>query len=148
MKKEYLEQIEKVKEIRMKELFAIIKSSGKTELLEKFGIALLQNQMIEEYLRNLIIFSNSKNGIKTKIDLEVTFGKLITIFDQYVIKSEEYEKLHELLKECKSLRNLLIHNIFEIEYFFDIVELLDSYINIEENILNQIDKYRIKVEIS
>ncbi len=146
MSKEFLEHEKKIKEIRMKELFAVIKSSGKTELLEKFGVVLLQNQMIEENLRNLIKFSNSKKGVTTKINLYDTFGKLISLFEQYVIRVDEYEALYELLEECRDLRNTLVHKIFEIEYFFDIVEIVDECINVEEKILEVLDMYWIKIE--
>lgn len=146
MDEELLEHVKKIKEIRMRELFAVIKSSGKTELLEKFGVVLLQNQMIEENLRNLIKFSNSKNGVTTKLNLDVTFGKLISLFEQYVIRIEKYDYLDELLEECRSLRNTLIHNIFEIEYFFDIVEVVDECIIVEEKILEELDMYWIKIE--
>ena len=146
MDEEFLERVKKIKEIRMKELFAVIKSSGKTELLEKFGVVLLQNQMIEENLRNLIKYSNSKNGVTAKLNLDVTFGKLIYLFEQYVIRIEKYDYLYELLEECRSLRNTLIHNIFEIEYFFDIVEVVDECITVEEKILEELDMYWIKIE--
>lgn len=146
MDKEFLEHVKKIKEIRMKELFAVIKSSGKTELLEKFGVVLLQNQMIEENLRNLIKFSNSKNGVTTKLNLDITFGKIIKLFKKYVIRIDGYGSLCELLKECLDLRNTLVHNIFEIEYFFDIVEVIDECIVIEEKILKELDMYWIKIE--
>lgn len=146
MDEEFLEHVKKIKEIRMKELFAVIKSSGKTELLEKFGVVLLQNQMIEENLRNLIKFSNSKNGVTTKLNLDITFGKLINLFKEYVIRIDGYDSLYELLEECLDLRNTLVHNIFEIEYFFDIVEIVEECITVEEKILEALDMYWIKIE--
>lgn len=146
MDEEFLEHVKQIKEIRMKELFAVIKSSGKTQLLEKFGVLLLQNQMIEENLRNLIKFSNSQNGVTAELNLDVTFGKLINLFKQYVIRIDGYDSLNELLAECLNLRNTLVHNIFEIEYFFDIVEIVDECINVEEKILKALDMYWIKIE--
>ena len=145
---EFMEHVKQIKEVRMKELFAIIKSSGKCNLLEKFGVAVLYNQMIEKNLKDLIIISNKRNSITDNCDLDkLTFGPLISKFDECVIKLEGYPELKSLLDSCRHSRNVLIHKIFEIEYFFDIVEILEEYIQDEENVIRTLELYSIKLRI-
>lgn len=83
-----------MKLVREKELSAIIQSSGKCNLLEKFGAVMLYNRIIEEKIKNLIVFSNKENYVHLKINLDsLTFGKLLEKFDEYVIKTKAYDKL-------------------------------------------------------
>lgn len=77
----------------------------------------------------------------------LTFGLLISKFDERVVKLEGYQELKSLLDSCRHSRNVLIHNIFEIEYFFDIVEILDEYIQDEENVLRTLELYSIKLRL-
>lgn len=146
---EFKNHVKRIKEVRMKELSAIIQSSGKSNLLEKFGVALLYNQMIEYTLKNLIIISKVKNNISSDTDMDrYTFGKLIKEMDSYMIKLENYDELRAVLQECLLHRNTLVHNIFEIEYFFDIVEILEIYIENEEKTIKLLDWYWIELENS
>lgn len=91
-----------MKLVRAKELSAIIQSSGKCNLLEKF--------------------------------------------DEYVIKTRAYNELSHSLNECRIFRNALVHKIFNIEYFFDIVEIADELIKAQEKIIDDLDLYKIEVE--
>lgn len=136
-----------MKLVRAKELSAIIQSSGKCNLLEKFGAIMLYNQMIEEKIKNLIVFSNKENHVHSKINLDsLTFGKLLEKFDEYVIKTRAYNELSHSLNECRIFRNALVHKIFNIEYFFDIVEIADELIKAQEKIIDDLDLYKIEVE--
>lgn len=104
--------------------------------------------MIEKNLKDLIIISNKTNNITDNCDLDrLTFGLLISKFDERVVKLEGYQELKSLLDSCRHSRNVLIHNIFEIEYFFDIVEILDEYIQDEENVLKTLELYSIKLRL-
>jgi hypothetical protein len=41
-----------------------------------------------------------------------------------------------------------MHSIFDIEYFFDIVEILDDSVNNFENAKQQLSLYRLRIEIT
>lgn len=125
-----------VKSDRKVYLFHLAQDSSKKEdISSKIGAMLIYNQLIEEFLKDIVDYSI--NYIKAEIwpaeiqlslDLsKFTFGKLINAFEQYATIEPNREIILKYLKNYLKKRNEVVHNLFNIKDMKKLASELDEY---------------------
>ena len=139
---------------RKKELFRLAKQSkSETDIAHKIGGMLIYNQVIEQYLADII--DMSIHYIKADlwpvtIDLQIdadkaTFGKTIEYFRQYATIEPNREVLLEDLKKYNIKRNMVVHDLFDIRDLHRLSAELDEYADLAEQILKMLSDYEEEV---
>ena len=124
-------------------------SREQKEVSHKIGGMLIYNQLIEEFLKDIIELS--VNYIKAeiwpadvclKVDFsKLTFGKLIGEFKQYATKEYNRELLLEYLHKYNFKRNEVVHRLFEINDLDKLAVELDEYTFIADEIIFLLVEY-------
>lgn len=129
---------------RKKYLFKLAQQSKKqVEISHKIGGMLIYNQLIEEFLKDIIELSINyikaeiwPADVSLKVDFtKLTFGKLISEFKQYATIEHNREILLDYLKKYNLKRNEVVHNLFEIEDMDKLVKELDEYALLADEIV-------------
>ena len=135
---------------RKRYLFKLAQESkSQTELSHKIGGMLIYNQVIEEFLKDIVEYS--VNYIKAEIwpvqvhmkfDFsKATFGNLINHFKQYATIEYNREIIINELTAYKEKRNPVVHNLFNIEDFEKLSSELDEYALIADEIVYLLVEY-------
>ena len=129
---------------RKKYLFKLAQQSkNQVEISHKIGGMLIYNQLIEEFLKDIIELSINyikaeiwPADVSLKVDFtKLTFGKLISEFKQYATIEHNREILLDYLKKYNLKRNEVVHNLFEIEDMDKLVKELDEYALLADEIV-------------
>lgn len=129
---------------RKKYLFKLAQQSKKqVEISHKIGGMLIYNQLIEEFLKDIIELSINyikaeiwPADVSLKVDFtKLTFGKLINEFKQYATIEHNREILLDYLKKYNFKRNEVVHNLFEIEDMDKLAKELDGYALLADEIV-------------
>lgn len=125
------------------------KSKEEKEVSHKIGGMLIYNQLIEEFLKDIIELS--VNYIKAeiwpadvclKLDFsKMTFGKLINEFKQYATIEHNREILLNYLQKYNLKRNEVVHHLFEIEDLEKLAIELDEYALLADEIVYLLVEY-------
>ena len=139
---------------RKKQLFRLAQQSKQeSDIAHKIGGMLIYNQVIEQYLADII--DMSIHYIKADlwpvtIDLQVdadkaTFGKAIEYFRQYATIEPNRELLLKDLKKYNIKRNLVVHDLFDIQDLDRLSKELDEYAALADSILKLLADYETEV---
>lgn len=126
-----------------------LESQKKQDVSSKIGAMLIFNQVIEQFLEDIIELSiyyiKAKiwpASVSLKIDFEkVTFGKMIDLFKQYATIEYNRDIILKYLKQFSNKRNKVVHHLFEIEDLNVLSEELDEYALLAEEIVCLLIEY-------
>ena len=124
-------------------------SKASAEISEKIGAMLIYNQVIEQFLADIIELSIYyikaeiwPASVQLKVDFEkTTFGKMIELFKQYATIEYNRDTLLSYLKEYKTKRNQVVHKLFDIEDFAALSKELDQYADLADEIVHLLAEY-------
>lgn len=151
LNKEWENDREKLKK---RYLLNLVRSEFKQDSLpNKIGSILIYNQIIEQFLKEII--ETSVNYIKAeiwpsevelKVDFEnKTFGQLIYMFEQYATKENQRDVIISKLKDFNKKRNKVVHNLLTIENIEQLPLNMNSYIKLAEKIIVLLLEYNVNV---
>lgn len=131
-------------------LFKLAQESKSNEnISHKIGGLLIYNQVIEEFLKDLVAYSI--NYIKAeiwpaKVDIKLdfskaTFGMLIGYFKQYATIEYNRDTIINELTVYNEKRNQIVHNLFKIKDFDKLSSELDEYAFVAEEIVYLLVEY-------
>lgn len=138
------------KAARKRYLFRLAMESQKTEDVSgKIGAMLIFNQVIEQYLVDIIELSI--RYVKAKIwpatiSFEVgfdkvTFGKMIGLFKNYATIEYNRDIILKYLEQFNNKRNQVVHYLFEIDDLNTLSQELDKYAVLAEEIVYLLLEY-------
>lgn len=131
-------------------LFKLAQSScKKSDISNKIGAMLIYNQLIEEFLKDIVEYSINyikaeiwPASIQLSLDLSrFTFGKLINSFEQYATIEPNKEIILKYLKKYAVKRNVVVHNLFNIEDLGKLSSELDEYALLADEITYLLVEY-------
>jgi len=124
-------------------------SKNATDFAGKIGGILIYNQVIEQFLTDIV--KMSLYYIKAKIwpvsaelDVELdkaTFGKVIEYFTRYSTIEPNRDQLLSYLKKYNSKRNQVVHDLFDIPDLGNLGKELDEYAKLADEILQLLMEY-------
>ena len=119
------------------------------DIASKIGGMLIYNQLIEQCLTDIV--KNSIYYIKAELwpveaemDIDIdkaTFGKVIDYFRQFATVEPNRELILSYLKRHNSKRNLVVHDLFDIEDLGKLAHELDDFADLADEILNLLMEY-------
>lgn len=119
------------------------------QLAGKIGGMLIYNQVIEEYLTDIV--DKSIFYIKAEIwpeavelDMELdkaTFGRMIDYFRQFATMEPNRDRILALLKKHNIKRNAVVHDLFGIRDLQQLSRELDDYARMADELLLLLDEY-------
>lgn len=131
-------------------LFRIAQQSKDSkDFASKVGGMLIYNQVIEQFLTDII--EMSIYYIKAKIwpvtvqlDAELdkaTFGKVIEYFRQFATVEPNRDKILTCLKKFNIKRNQVVHDLFDVEDLRVLAQELEDYADLANEIIMLLDEY-------
>lgn len=124
-------------------------SKADTNIAGKIGGMLIYNQVIEQFLFDII--QMSINFIKAEIwpvsvelDVELdkaTFGKMIEYFKQFATVEPNREQILSYLKKFNTKRNQVVHDLFDIGDLGKLARELDDYAQLADEIICLLAQY-------
>lgn len=128
-------------------------SKNDPDIAAKIGGMLIYNQVIEQFLADIVEMSiyyvKAKLWpVKMELDIDLdkaTFGKIIEYFKQYATVEENREVLLSHLKKFNTKRNLVVHDLFDIESLENLSKELDEYADLADEILRLLMEYEKQV---
>ncbi len=139
-----------VKSERKSYLFKLAQSSyKKDDISNKIGAMLIYNQLIEEFLKDIVEYSINyikaeiwPASIQFSLDLsKFTFGRLINSFEQYATIEPNREIILTYLRKYVIKRNEVVHNLFNIEDLDKLSSELDEYALLADEITYLLVEY-------
>lgn len=134
---------------RKQELLKLAKDSFVAkDVSRKIGGVLIYNQVVEELLKEVILCSAScikvqihPNVFTPDINFEKsTFGYLIKLFKQYAIYNNGRDNLLTHLKILNEERNVIVHELFELN-FEELEVKLDHYSQVVVDVITKLMSY-------
>ena len=124
-------------------------SSVNPDIASKIGSMLIYNQLLEEYLKDIVEYS--AYYIKAEIwpadvDLsfdfsKATFGDLIRSFKRFAMKEYNRDIIIDNLTKYNQKRNKVVHHLFGIEDLSALAIELDEYAEIAEELFYLLLEY-------
>ena len=119
------------------------------DIAGKIGGMLIYNQLIEQYLSDIIEMSIQfiraeiwPEAISLDIDTnKATFGKMIDYFKQYATIEPNREFLLSLLNKYNLKRNQVVHDLFDVEDFQKLAQELIEYADLADEIIRLLQQY-------
>ena len=135
---------------RKKYLFRLAQDSKyDRDIASKIGGMLIYNQLIEQCLTDIV--KNSIYYIKAELwpveaemDIDIdkaTFGKVIDYFKQFATVEPNRELILSHLKKHNSKRNLVVHDLFDIQDLNKLAHELDEFADLADEILKLLMEY-------
>lgn len=119
------------------------------DIASKIGGMLIYNQIIEQYLADIV--EMSINFIKAEtwpvaisLDVELdksTFGKIIESFKQFATIEPNRELILSYLKKFNIKRNQVVHDLFDVQDLRNLAQELDDYAELADEIINLLNDY-------
>ena len=124
-------------------------SKAQTEISHKIGGMLIYNQVIEEFLKDIVEYSVNyikaeiwPTQVQMKFDFsKATFGSLINFFKQYATVEYNREIIIDELTKYREIRNQVVHNLFNIIDFDKLSTELDEYALVADEIVYLLVEY-------
>ena len=120
-----------------------------SDIAAKIGAMLIYNQVIEQYLVDII--DKSRCYIKADLwpvtvnldlDLErATFGPLIEHFRDFALEEENRDQILSLLKKFNGKRNQVVHDLFDISDLKRLARELDDYAELADSLIRMLERY-------
>ncbi len=115
----------------------------------KIGGILIYNQVIEQYLADIITASLYYTRAKLwpvtaelDVDLEgATFGRIIEYFRQFATVEPNRDKILTYLKKFNVKRNQVAHELFDVEDLRELYDGLEQYAQLADEIIGLLDIY-------
>lgn len=115
----------------------------------KIGSMLICSQVVEQFLKEVILCSVAyikaeiwPSEIELSLDFEkATFGNLITMFKRFAVKTHHRDEIVLKLKELNTLRNEVVHKLFDIEDIEVLGEILNGYYDSAFDTISMLSKY-------
>lgn len=135
---------------RKRYLFELAQESkSQIEISHKIGGMLIYNQVIEEFLKDIVEYSVNyikaeiwPAQVQMKFDFsKATFGNLINQFKQYATIEHNRDIIIKELTLYKEKRNQVVHNLFNIEDFDKLSSELNEYALIADEIVYLLIEY-------
>lgn len=124
-------------------------SQGNVEISHKIGGLLIYNQVIDEFLKDIVEYSIYY--IKAEIwpasfALEIdfgkkTFGQNINLFKQYATIENNREILLAYLEKFNKKRNEVVHKLFSVSNLEKLKEEIDEYLVLADEIIHLLCEY-------
>ena len=119
------------------------------DIASKIGGMLIYNQVIEQFLIDITrmsIYFIKAEVWPVVVDLDVdiekaTFGKVIEYFTRYSTIEPNRDQLLAYLKKFNSKRNLVVHDLFDIQDLNKLGQELDEYAKLADEILILLVEY-------
>lgn len=128
-------------------------SKSEQDFSSKIGGMLIYNQVIEQFLYDIIVLSI--HYIKAEIwpvsvslDMDIdkaTFGKMIEYFKQFATVEPNRELILSHLKKFNIKRNQVVHDLFDVKHLDKLVDELDDYADLADEILFLLVEYEDQV---
>lgn len=131
-------------------LFRVAKKSTENQdFAAKIGGILIYNQVIEQFLADIIemsIYYIKVSVLPDSVSLDVepdkaTFGKMIEYFRQFAIVEPNREKILADLKKFNTKRNQVVHDLFDVEDLGKLYHELADYAELADEIIILLDAY-------
>lgn len=128
-------------------------SKNDPDIASKIGGMLIFNQVIEQFLADIVqmsVYYIKAQIWPVEVELEVdvekaTFGKVIEYFKQYATVEPNREKILAHLKRFNTKRNIVVHDLFDIENLDNLAKELDEYAELADEILRLLMEYEEQV---
>lgn len=139
---------------RKRYLYKLARESKKDpDIASKIGGMLIYNQVIEQVLADIVQMSIYYIKaqiwpvvVELDVDLEkATFGKVIEYFKQYATVEPNRDQILSHLKKFNSKRNVVVHDLFDIESMNNLAKELDDYADLADEILLLLMEYEKQV---
>lgn len=119
------------------------------DIASKIGGMLIYNQMIEQYLRDIIEMSIYyikaeiwPVAVNLDIDLDkATFGKMIECFKQFATVEPNRELILSHLNKFNTKHNQVVHDLFDIQDLKQLAVELDAYADLADEIITLLTEY-------
>lgn len=120
-----------------------------TDIASKIGGMLIYNQVIEQYLHDIIEMSIYyikaeiwPVAVNLDIDLDkATFGKMIEYFKQFATVEPNRELILSHLNKFNAKRNQVVHDLFDIQDLKQLAVELDAYADLADEIITLLTEY-------
>lgn len=124
-------------------------SRQETELSSKIGGMLIYNQVIEQYLTDIVSMSifyirAQLWPVEVALDIDLdgaTFGKMVDHFQQFATVGANREEILQLLKKHNIKRNAVVHDLFDIQDLQKLSQELDAYAQMGDSLIALLDAY-------
>lgn len=124
-------------------------SKSDPDIASKIGGMLIYNQVIEQFLHDIVEMSIHyikaeiwPVSVSLDIDLEkVTFGKMIDYFKQFATVEPNRELILSYLKKFNTKRNLVVHDLFDINDLDKLADELNDYAELADEIICLLKRY-------
>jgi len=139
---------------RRRYLYEIARRSKDDEdIAAKIGGILIYNQVIEQFLADIVemsIYYIKAQIWPVEVELDIglekaTFGKVIEYFKQYATVEPNRDQILVHLKKFNAKRNVVVHDLFDVENLKNLVKELDEYANLADEILLLLMEYEKQV---
>lgn len=119
------------------------------DIASKIGGMLIYNQVIEQYLSDIITMSiyyiKAKIwpvAVSLEIDLDkATFGKMIDYFKLYATVEPNREQILSYLTKFNIKRNIVVHDLFDINDLKKLAIELNEYAELADEIISLLSEY-------
>lgn len=123
------------------------------DIASKIGGMLIYNQVIEQYLHDIIEMSIYyikaeiwPVAVNLDIDLDkATFGKMIEYFKQFATVEPNRELILSHLGKFNTKRNQVVHDLFDIQDLKQLAVELDAYADLADEIITLLTEYDDRV---
>lgn len=123
------------------------------DIASKIGGMLIYNQVIEQYLSDIITMSIYyikariwPVAVSLDVDLDrATFGKMIEYFKQYATVEPNREQILSYLTKFNNKRNQVVHDLFDIQDLGKLALELDEYAELADEIISLLTEYDSQV---
>lgn len=135
--------IDKFKARKLELISSCRRISSNSSISRKIGGLLLWQQVIEQFLKEIIQISLTYVKAEiwpTKIDLKIdydrkTFGQIIDMYKNYSVDYEDRPKIIGYLKSINDNRRMVTHKMFNVEDLEELENLFKSSYDIHEDFL-------------
>lgn len=135
--------IDKFKARKLELISSCRRISSNSSISRKIGGLLLWQQVIEQFLKEIIQISLTYVKAEiwpTKIDLKIdydrkTFGQIIDMYKNYSVDYEDRPKIIGYLKTINDNRRMVTHKMFNVEDLEELENLFKSSYDIHEDLL-------------
>lgn len=119
------------------------------DIASKIGGMLIYNQIIEQYLTDIVDMSIHFIKAETwpvavSLDVELdkaTFGKIIEYFKQFATFEPNRALILSYLKKFNIKRNQVVHDLFDVQDLSKLADELDDYADLADDTINLLTKY-------
>lgn len=123
------------------------------DIASKIGSMLIYNQLIEQSLVDIVTMSIHyikatlwPVSVSLELDLDkATFGKMIAYFEQYATIEPNRELLLSHLTKFNLKRNMVVHELFDIQDLNKLAIELNQYATLADEILKLLREYDDRV---